>query len=247
MCSSTLEVTDDCPSSLVAVAFCAAFGVAKVDKYLVVSQSASLFMCYFWAWWGAWVLGSEYASRYNNVDFTHKIFWTVYGMGVVGMLMHTGGGVDGPNAHGFCMSIAGVNFFVGAMTLRVALNVPEAKMSGLWHGFWMLTMAALWALAAVHVEGRWVWWTLAVLVEPLSSATFLLRFQEHLVPITKQYSINKFATICVLALGAFVAAAVGGVDPSSYNDQQRPAVRNACFLGFVLFMNLKFLVVDGPH
>lgn len=89
-----------------------------------------------------------------------------------------------------------------------------------------------------------MWWTLATLVEPLSSATFLLRFQAHLVPITKPYSINKFGIICVLALGAFVAAAVGGVDPSAFGDHERPSVRVACFLGFVLFMNFKFLVVD---
>jgi hypothetical protein len=29
-----------------------------------------------------WVVGSEYAARYNNVDFTHKLFWTVYGSAV---------------------------------------------------------------------------------------------------------------------------------------------------------------------
>lgn len=27
-------------------------------------------------------MGSEYAARYNNVDFTHKLFWTVYGSAV---------------------------------------------------------------------------------------------------------------------------------------------------------------------
>jgi len=27
-------------------------------------------------------VGSEYAARYNNVDFTHKLFWTVYGSAV---------------------------------------------------------------------------------------------------------------------------------------------------------------------
>jgi len=124
------------------VCFCAAFGIAKVDKYLVATQSIPLFLAYFFAWWSAWVLGSEYASRYNNVDFTHKIFWTMYGMGVVGMLMHTGGGVDGPNAYGFCCSIAGVNVFVGTMTLRVALAVPEARVSGLWHSSFMFLMAA---------------------------------------------------------------------------------------------------------
>jgi low temperature requirement protein LtrA len=73
------------------VCFCTAFGVAKVDKYLVADQSLVDFAAYFFAWWYAWILGSEYASRYNNVDFTHNLFWMVYGGGVALMLEHTGG------------------------------------------------------------------------------------------------------------------------------------------------------------
>ena len=46
------------------------------------------------------------------------------------------------------------------------------------------------------------------------------------------------------ALGAFVAAAVGGVDPSTHPTGDRAAVRTACALGVLLFMNFKFLVVD---
>ena len=49
------------------VAFCAAFGISKVDKYLVFEQSLPKFLAYFSAWWTVWVLGSEYAARYNNV------------------------------------------------------------------------------------------------------------------------------------------------------------------------------------
>jgi len=190
------------------------------------------------------VIGSEYASRYNNVDFTHKIFWTCYGQMAVGMLMHTGGGLWGPNAHGFCLSCAGIHAVVGLMTLRIALHVEEARFSGFWHSGFMLLMTFLWVLAAVFPESRGLWWGLAVATEPLSSSAFLLFFQKHLVPITKQYAVNKFAIICVLALGSFVAAAVGGVDPSSFNEEQKAWVQIACFFGLVLFMMFKFLAVD---
>ena len=212
-----------------------------MDKYLVASQSLPQFAAYFFAWWNAWVIGSEYAARYNNVDFTHKVFWTVYGLCVVGMLMHTGGGIDGTNAAAFCFSCAGVHVVVGGMTLRVALQVDDARVSGLWHGSCMLTMALLWGLGGLDGNTRrrtWCW-LLSVVAEPLTSVTFLLRFKAHLVPITRQYAINKFAIICVLALGSFVAAAVGGVDPSTFAPEDRGSVRLACFFGFVLFMNFK--------
>ena len=78
-------------------------------------------------------------------------------MAVVGMLMHTGGGAFGPNAVGFCLSCALVAGFVGSMTLRVAWHVPDARVSGLWHGAFMVGDAALWVLAALHPSGRVLW------------------------------------------------------------------------------------------
>jgi hypothetical protein len=128
------------------------------------------------------------------------------------------------------------------MTLRLALSVDRARVSGLWHGgFLSLTTVAWLAAAASHPgqgagesEGggggggsgggggaRPLWWAVACLVEPLSSGAFLLFFQQHLVPIAKPYQVNKFNTISVLALGAFVASATGGVDPSACKNQRR--------------------------
>jgi hypothetical protein len=130
------------------------------------------------------------------------------------------------------------------MTLRVALYVPEAKVSGCWHGGWMLMMTNVWVMAAVLPSARGFCWGLAVALEPISSTLFLLKYQQHLVPITKQYQVNKFAIICVLALGSSVAAAVGGVDPSQFSDTDKPWVEISSFFGFVQFMMFKFLVVD---
>lgn len=50
------------------------------------------------------------------------------------MLMHCNGGLDGPNAPGFCTSVAFVSGCVAAMTLRLAACVEKARVSGLWHG-----------------------------------------------------------------------------------------------------------------
>ena len=106
-------------------------------------------------------------------------------------------------------------------------------------------MAWLWAAKSpAHSSARPGWWAVGCLIEPISSGTFLLRFQRYLVPIARQYQVNKFSTICVLALGAFVASATGGVDPSAWPEKDRDSVRGACLLGFVLFLSLKFLVCD---
>ena len=199
-------------------------------------------MAYFFSWWMAWIIGSEYAARYNNVDFTHKIFWMMYGVGVVGMLMHTSGGISGPNGSMFCASTAFVCACVACMTLRLALYVERARFSGLWHGGFLVLAVLAWLAAAATPPSssvRRFWWTVACLVEPLSSGCFLLFFQEHHVPIAQAYQVNKFTTICVLALGAFVASATGGVDPSSWPPLDRSSVRCACGLGFMLFINLK--------
>jgi len=226
------------------VCFCTAFGVGKVDKYLVKDQSIVSFLAYFFAWWSAWVIGSEYACRYNNIDFTHKLFWVVYGGGVALMLEHTGGGTNGVNAAWFCFSCAFVSGFVGLMTLRVSFYIPEAKFSALWHGTFMQIVAAFWILAGISETHRGLWWSLAIVVERANSAVFLLMFTPHVVPISQPYTINKFSIICVLALGAFVAAAVGSVDPGSWPEESRLAVRGASMLAFAIFINFKFLVVD---
>lgn len=48
----------------------------------------------------------------------------------------------------------------------------------------------------------------------------------------------------MLALGAFVAAAVGSVNPEAWAVESRLAVRGSSMLAFSIFINLKFLVVD---
>ena len=83
------------------VCFAYAFNSAKVERYLVADRDIASFFCYFLAFWTAWSAGGRYASSYNNVDLAHKLFWTAYAMCVVGMLMHTGGGLGGENVGGF--------------------------------------------------------------------------------------------------------------------------------------------------
>ena len=71
----------------------------------------------------------------------HKAFWLFYGVFVVGMLMHTEGGRDGPNAAYFCGCAAAISLLVAWMTLRVLARFsaeagPEARRvarSAKWH------------------------------------------------------------------------------------------------------------------
>jgi hypothetical protein len=84
-----------------------------------------LVAAYFFAWWSAWVIGSEYASRYSNVDFTHMVFWSLYGLMCANMLMHTNHGVQGPNAYGFCLSCAGIH----AVSTRESFSISAQEQS----------------------------------------------------------------------------------------------------------------------
>ena len=84
-----------------------------MERYLIEQESVGLFLAYFLAFWNAWKVGGNYGLKYNNVDLTHKLFWTGYGLCVVGMLQHTAGGVNGSNAQGFAVSSAMLHVLLG--------------------------------------------------------------------------------------------------------------------------------------
>ena len=84
-----------------------------MERYLIEQESVGLFLAYFLAFWNAWKVGGNYGLKYNNVDLTHKLFWTGYGLCVVGMLQHTAGGVNGSNAQGFAVSSAMLHVLIG--------------------------------------------------------------------------------------------------------------------------------------
>ena len=246
------------------VAFANAFSVSKVAYYLVVERDVVQYLLYFSAFWTAWTLSAEYAARYNDTDLVHKAFWAAYGACVVGMLMHTGGGVRGPNAGWFCGCNAAIALLVCAMHARVFASFVHRRLraaatgdaaarreattvarSAAFHGAVYVAMAAAWATAARSERARVAAWTLAVLLEPVGEVAYAWAAGgDGLVPVSERYLVHKFESILVMQLSVNIITAAAAVDPSKFPARQRTTLRVAALSSYAHFVNFKLLGVD---
>lgn len=209
---------------------------------------------YFGTFWVAWTLGAEYGARYNDDDLAHKIFWGLYGLGVVGMVAHASGGPVGANAGPFCGAAAAVAFLVALMKARVACSFAsrfdasarKTATSATWHAAVYGAMGMLWVAAArSNRHRRLACWWLAVALEPLGDVIYSRLYgAEGLVPLSEKYLVSKFTNILVIVLSVNVTRAAAAADPTKFPVEDRGTLRLACAAAYVLFVNFKLLAVD---
>jgi len=230
-------------------------GSGKIQGFLLnanhgTTEALLNFLLYFSAYWSAYRTGANYAVRYNNSDLSHKFFWTLYGLAVAGMLIHTDGGVQSTlNEKYFSRFSALVHFMIGLKNFHVAAYIEEIRTSATWHGVASLSACALWLVIASgvddgHLDGTASVIMAAVLVEP--ATTTIIDFLGYRVRGSENLAAQSCSGMYVSVLGAG-ASIITRLNPMSYGVEQRGNLRAAALLGFMIFINLKLVVFDLDH
>lgn len=115
------------------------------------------YIVYFLVVWTMWTTSTQYATRFHSDDMSHKVFFALYMIGLVGLAMHIQGGLHGSehhdNAVGFALSAAFIRFLTGCYGLRIGYYLPEKALGyGVWTGFVQFSAVFIWLSTLVLDE-----------------------------------------------------------------------------------------------
>uniref|UniRef100_A0A7S3YVA2 Uncharacterized protein n=1 Tax=Lotharella globosa TaxID=91324 RepID=A0A7S3YVA2_9EUKA len=126
----TLHDEDDGRYSSLNTFFDVLFAITINTITLQLRNRQTLPEFYHWArYYGImislWLSTCEYSSRFDNDDVAHKIFWSLYGIGILGMLMHVRGDEWSSNSSVFSLCLGWVYILLGTHWFRCALAISR--------------------------------------------------------------------------------------------------------------------------
>mmetsp|Transcript_11820 Transcript_11820/g.16511 ORF Transcript_11820/g.16511 Transcript_11820/m.16511 type:complete len:604 (+) Transcript_11820:185-1996(+) len=212
-----------------------------------------------------WLASAEYSSRFDNDDVTHKIFWSLYGVGLLGIMMHVEDGPQVPMNSVVFMIFLGWTYFLLALSwFRCAWSLPRCRFHCTTYGC-VMVLHMIVALAAAKTRAYpWIrgamFYYLALayhlgacilITSQIIGARVLypnLSFAEARkildLPLHIQFHIDRFSTLMLMVLGQ-VAKAVVWRPSQIFGDSEGLYV--ACGFAFVLLVCMKIFLFDCDY
>lgn len=193
--------------------------------------------------WSLLASFADYATRFNDEDVVHKIFWAGYGICLVSLIMHSRGE---ENRTKLFLSVAFGFLWIGAANLRVAAHLQSCRVFAGSFGLGHWLIAALWCCVALvpmpanlNLALRFLG---AAAHQFITMSTVVFVPRKYDQPMNIEYHVAKFGGIMTLAMGQTIIALA--LDPLPVCKDCRPKYYLTIMLGFLLLFSLK-LVVAG--
>jgi len=208
--------------------------------------------------------GPEYSSRFDNDDVSHKIFWSLYGVGILGLLMHVEGDPGSSNAPVFALCFAWQYMLLAGHWFRCAIAIKRARFHcGLIGVIMAIHMSiSLWAgsIQENNHTRNLLFWILAfgyplellssVLVQAIAARcwypreAFLQSRKKLMIPLNNQFHIDRFSTLMLMVL-AQVAKAVVWRPRQIFGNPR--GLYEGCGCAFVVLVCLKVFSFDCDY
>eukprot|EP00466_Bigelowiella_natans_P004761 jgi/Bigna1/74095/fgenesh1_pg.27_\ len=207
-----------------------------------------------------WLCTADYSSRFDNDDLSHKIFWGVYGMGTLGMMMHTTGGYESENASYFSLCLAGIYLLLALHYFRNAVALPRCTFFCSLLGSILLTYASIAFYGYYSNADRfYMFWILACGYPLYLAATVTVRWivanlwyhgntrdiaHRLDLPLHIEFHINRFSSFAMMLMSQ-IALAVA-VHPEQGFDDKNGLYMAAC-VAFFLLIAVKLFLFDVDY
>jgi hypothetical protein len=215
------------------VCFAVVFGSLRV-KYTADGDFYMYFreFCLFWS---LVHIASEYATRFNDDDLWHTIFWGGYGAGLVSTLMHLSGSVH--------YSLAATHIWVGIAWLRVAWHLQRARPVAVFQAMTLFTFASFIIFIGYndlryHAVGLFPI-ALNIIAEVIIEYVFA---HDVRIPLNVEYHVPKFRGVCMLVMGQLVI--VAATAPAVSGPEDAWAFYRDAICGVLLLLSIKLICTD---
>jgi hypothetical protein len=219
---------------------CFAVLMGKLRGQLQTNQDVQAYAARWCAVWTLIASGADYATRFNDDDAFHRLFWSGYGFGLMGLMVHTEGEADESR---FAACMAGTLLWTVLANIRVALSLPRCRVMTTYFASWLLVNGGFWAVIAQQPASSWAkrLLTLQAFAHPAMTMSFaLLVPAAHDLPMSIEYHIAKYGMMQNMFMGQMVIALTTQKPTFAH-----PYATGA--LGFVLMLAIKFLLFDTGH
>mmetsp|Transcript_16444 Transcript_16444/g.24779 ORF Transcript_16444/g.24779 Transcript_16444/m.24779 type:complete len:509 (-) Transcript_16444:143-1669(-) len=206
-----------------------------------------------------WLSTAGYSSRFDNEDVQHKLFWSLYGVGVMGMLMHSTGDIESDNARYFSLCLAFVYATLAFQWIRSGVFLPRCRVYCTMQTAFMAFLSGIAYISyQEHILPRGLlFWILAV-AYPIEIA-FTVIWQEVAIhtlfkdldyddarrevdlPVHLQFHIDRFSTLTMMVLGQ-LAVAVSWHPEEGFGHIESLYIASGC--AFISLVALKILIFD---
>mmetsp|Transcript_31918 Transcript_31918/g.77785 ORF Transcript_31918/g.77785 Transcript_31918/m.77785 type:complete len:494 (-) Transcript_31918:268-1749(-) len=208
-----------------------------------------------------WLSTTDYSSRFDNDDLAHKLFWAMYGIGVLGILMHTTGGCMSTNAAYFSLCIGAVYGLLACHYFRNAIALPRCRFFTSVLGFFHLSCTMLGMLGYAFRSARPVTFWILALAYPLSLAiiviatnlvavfffkgiSFIEAKRKLDLPLHIEFHIARFSTFAMMVLGQLALAIA--LHPEQ-GFESRMGLYSAVCVAFFLLVSMKLFIFDVDY
>ena len=192
-------------------------------------------------WW-AWVCFTVYADRFDSDDVVHRVVM-LCGMFAVGAMASVIPDAAVGDTAAFAITYAAIQLLVVALTVRVWLNIPEARpLMNVYLPAFTTTASLMLLSVAVPPPGRYWIWALALGVSV--GAPLVVRGRVESAPVHASHLPERVGLFTIIVLGETVVAVVIGTSTVEWS----VASGLVAALGFVLaagFWWIYFDYLDG--
>jgi low temperature requirement protein LtrA len=192
-------------------------------------------------WW-AWVCFTVYADRFDSDDVVHRVVM-LSGMFAVGAMASVTPDAAVGDTAAFAVTYAVIQLLVVALTVRVWLNIPEARpLMNVYLPAFTATACLMLVSVAVPPPGRYWIWALALLISV--GAPLVVRRRVERAPVHASHLPERVGLFTIIVLGETVVAVVIGTSSVEWSIESGVVAS----LGFVLaagFWWVYFDYLDG--
>jgi len=236
--------------------------VAKLNEAVQDSIGFSQYLAFFFTIWYFWLNSTHYSSIFGSDDIFHKLYYLVYGLGIVTFAMNVDGEWDTTAAYNVGLASAalkGINALVFARTwvgLYVSSTSSDSKAGADISQVEKLGMQKVAVLmlrnvgtGILYLVGslcdsdyrEMIWWA-AILCEPLLVVvlTLLLTDDRSILTPPMEHFIERIEAFLIIALGFTILNLVE--EPADFSDTAELVVNVG--MGFMIVFNVKLLHFD---
>jgi low temperature requirement protein LtrA len=192
-------------------------------------------------WW-AWVCFTVYADRFDSDDVVHRVVM-LCGMFAVGAMASVIPDAALGDTAPFAFTYAVIQLLVVALTVRVWLNIPDARpLMSVYLPAFTATASLMLVSVAVPPPGRYWIWALALVVSVC--APLVARGRMERAPVHASHLPERVGLFTIIVLGETVVAVVIGTSTVEWSLKSGIVAA----LGFVLaagFWWIYFDYLDG--
>jgi len=236
--------------------------VAKLNEAVQDSIGFSQYLAFFFTIWYFWLNSTHYSSIFGSDDIFHKLYYLIYGLGIVTFTMNVDGDWDTTAAYNVGLASAalkGLNALVFARTWvgiyvsstsadsNAGADISQAEKLAMQKILVLMLRnvgtGVLYLIGSVYVtDYREIIWWAAVLCEPLLVVvlTLLLTDDRSILSPPMEHFIERIEAFLIIALGFTILNLVE--EPADFSNTGQLVVNVG--MGFMIVFNVKLLHFD---